>query len=304
MKTIKTRLFAVLLGMLIPMLTTNCGDKKTADKTETTETAEATAKTESIIQVASPPFQKFVVVTVAEEGLYKEADTNSPTLTKWVESDCESDICEMIYQWSDQPRKSGFEPSTDIIACEGVIFPVLGEEGEFYKVSTINHWCEIESAYIPKTSVGDIEWAPIKADMLETEDIGFKCRVMKDGKYKDVVFIDEYSDLEGETFHVGVLKDGFVATPLTYHMFSSLNNDQKDGIVIDDSEDEITLKFSKSQAMPVEYEDDAFRLDLTKLSDDQIAKIVDTVIKKKPEYVDCMYHFPAQGLQSFTYLSK
>lgn len=304
MKTIKTKLFVVLLGMLIPMLTTNCGDKKTNDKTETTETAEATTKTESIIKVATPPFQKFVVVTVDEEDLYKEADTNSPILTKWVESDCESDFCEMIYQWSDQPRKSGFEPSTDIIACEGEIFPVLGEEGKFYKVSTLNHRREIESAYIPKASVGDIECAPIKADMLEAEDNYVKCRVMKDGKYKDVVFLDEYSELEGETFRVGVLKDGFVATPLTYHMFSSLNNDQKDGIVIDDSEDDITLKFTKSLAMPVEYEDDAFRLDLTKLSDEQIAKIVDTVIKRKPEYVDCMYHFPAQGLQSFMYLSK
>lgn len=304
MKTIKTKLFVVLLAMLFPMLTTNCSGKKTADKTETTETAEATAKTESIIKVAAPPYQKFVVVTVEEEGLYKEADTNSPTLTRWIESDCESDICEMIYQWSDQPHKSGFEPSTDIIACEGVIFPVLGEEGQFYKVGTINHWCEIESAYIPKSSVGDIECAPIKADLLEAEDIGFKCRVMKDGKYKDIVLIDEYSELEGETLHVGVLKDGFVATPLTYHMFGDLANDQKDGIVIDDSEDDITFKFNKSLAMPVEYEEDMYRLDLTKLSDEQIAKIVDTVIKKKPEYVDCMYHFPAQGLRSFTYLSK
>ena len=304
MKTIKTNLFIVLLSMLIPMLTTNCGDKKTADKATTAETAEATAKTESIIKVASPPFQKFVVVTVDEGVLYKEADTNSPNLTKWVESDCESDLCEMVYLWSDQPRKSGFEPSTDIIACAGVIFPVLGEEGKFYKVSTISHWCEIESAYIPKASVGDIECAPIKADMLEAEDIGFNCRVMKDGKYKDVVLLDNYSELEGETLQVGVLKDGFVATPLTYQMASSLDNDQKDGIVIDDSEDNITLKFNKSLAMPVEYEDDAFILDLTKLSDEQIAKIVDTVIKKKPEYVECMYHFPAQGLRSFIYLSK
>ena len=145
MKTIKTKLF-VLLGMLIPMLTANCSEKKTAEKAETTETAETagtTAKAESLIKLSLPPFEKFVVVTNSDGGLYKNADTNSPTLVRWDEADCESDFCEVAYQWSDQPAKPGFEMATDILTWEGRVYPVLAEEGKFYKVSVLDRWCDI-----------------------------------------------------------------------------------------------------------------------------------------------------------------
>ena len=293
MKTIKTRFFIVLCGMLFPLLTANCSNKKNVDKAETAET---TAVEESVIKLALPPFQKFVVVTTPEEGLYKNADLNSPTLIRWDEADCESDFCEVAYQWSDQPEKAGFELSTDILTSEGRVFPVLGEDGNFYKVCILNRWCDI--------GVQDIETAPIKADMLESEDNYFKCRVMKDGKYKDVVLIDEYNELEGESLQVGVLKDGVVVTPFAYFIDSYIINDQNESVVINDSEDGLSLSFNKSVAMPAEDGPNSYRLDLKKLSDDQIAKIVDTVLKRKPEYVNYMYHFPAQGLETFVYMVK
>ena len=46
------------------------------------------------------------------------------------------------------------------------------------------------------------------------------------------------------------------------------------------------------------------RLDLNKLSDKQIAEIVETVIKKKPELVNCMYLFPSVGTDNFYYKTK
>ena len=284
--------------MLIPVLTTNCNAKKNAEKSET---AKETAKKESVIQLALPPFKKFVVVTSPEEGIYKNADTNSPTLVRWDEADCESDFCEVDYQWSDQPDMKGFELSTDIIASEGRVFPVLGEEGDFYKICILNEWCDIESAYIPKASVGNIECAPIKADQLEAEEDYLKCRVIKEGKYKDIVLIDEYNDLEGECLKVGVLNDGVVANPVDYNIDSFYLNDQVEDIVINDEEGGISLSFNKNVALATEEGNESYVLDLKKLSDEQIAKIVDTVIKRKPKYVDYMYHIPAQGLQTFMY---
>ena len=315
MKTIKTKLFVVLWGMLIVTLTANCSDKKPVGNADAAETS---ATTESIIDVSAPPFKKFVVVTTPDEGLYKEADTNSPTLMRWIESDCESDFCENIYQWSDQPAKPGFEVSTDIMTSEGRVFPVLDEKGNFYKVCTLSEWCNIESAYIPKDCVEDIESAVIKADMLEAEDNYFKCRVVKDGKYKDIVLIGEYDELDGETLQVGVLKDGVVATPTVYDIVCNLDSEQKEGITIEETKghhfdtdgnvdhtvDHFFLKYNKSVAMTADGGEDSYQLDLKKLSAEQIAKIVDTVTKKKPEQVSCMYHFPAMGLQFFTYKAK
>ena len=301
MKTMKNKLFLVLCGMLFSLLTANCSDKK---NTEKAETAEATAKTESVIKLSLPPFQKFVVVTTSDQGLFKNADTNSPTLTRWDEANCESDFCETVYQWSDQPEKSGFEKSTDYLDWEGRVFPVLGEEGDFYKVCILDRWCDIKSAYIPKAGVGDIECAPIKADQLEAEEDYFKCRIIKEGKYKDIVLMDEYNDLEGECLKVGVLIDGVVATPVDYNIDSFYLNDQAEDIVINDEEGGISLSYNKNVALATEEGTESYVLDLKKLSDEQIAKIVDTAIKKKPNYVDYMYHIPAQGLQTFVFAEE
>ena len=248
--------------------------------------------------------EKFVVVTVEESVLLKTPSEDSPNLVRWIESDCESDDFENIYQWSDQPGKPGFELSTDIMASAGSVYAVLGEEGDYFKVSTLTKWCDMESAYIPKSDVGDIECAPVKADMLESEDFYLLCRVVKDGKYKDIVLMDENDELAGETLQVGVLKDGVVALPFAYNIDCNLHNDQQEGILIGETEGSFMLSYNKSLAKATEDGYESYQLDLKKLSMEQIAQIVDTVIKKKPEYTEFMYQFPAQGPKTFVYMSK
>ena len=294
-----TILSVVLWGLLVSMLTTNCKNKNSGGR------AESAVNTGSVINVSSPPFEKFVVVTNEGTGLYKNADTNSPTLVGWVETYCTSDHCYSFYQWSFQPARHGFEqPSMSTITNEGKVFPVLGEEGDFYKVYILNEWCDIESAYITKASVGEIKSAPIKADMLEEEDKHLMFRVIKDGKYKDIVLIDEYDELGGETFKVGVLNDGIVAIPAVYCIDSYMINEQKEDIIFYHSDGDVSLRYNKSLAMTAIEDYEYYRLDLKKISSEQMAKIINTMTKKKPEYVYYMYHFPAQGLQSFYYKAK
>ena len=141
-------------------------------------------------------------------------------------------------------------------------------------------------------------------DKLEAEDDYFKCRVLKEGKYKDIVLLEEYNELEGETFKVGVLSDGVVATPIAYNFDCFWLDNQNEGVIVDDSEESLSLSYNKSMATPTGEGDESYRIDLKKLSDEQIAKIVDTVTKRKPEYVEYIYHFPAQGLQTFIYMVK
>lgn len=294
-----TLLFVVLGGVLISTMTASCKNKKTGGITE------SAVNTESVIKVSSSPFKQFVVVTTDEASLYKKADTNSATLVLWIETDCASDYCDNIFLWSDQSAKPGFEqPSTYNLAFKGRVFPLLGEEGDFYKVYILNEWCDIESAYILKASVGVIKSAPIKADMLEEEDKYFMFRVIKDGKYKDIVLIDEYDELGGETFKVGVLNDGIVAIPAVYCIDSYMINEQKEDIIFYNSDGDVSLRYNKSLAMTAREDYESYRLDLKKLTEEQIAKIINTMTRKKPEYVNYMYHFPTLGLQSFYYKEK
>ncbi len=304
MKTFKSKLFAVLLGIMVPILTANCSDKKSAGKVEAAEPA---TETESVIKMALPPFQKFVVVTDEDTGLYQKADRNSPHLVRWIEADCESDLCESIYQWSDQPGKSGFELSTEILTWEGRVLPVLGDEGQFYKVCIIGEWCDIESAYISKDCVGDIETAAINADMLESEDNYATCCVIKDGKYKDIVLMDEFDELNGETLKAGILKDGVVAIPAVFQIDCQMFGESAQStekIKIEEVDGILLLRYDKSLSVRAEDGYEAYQLDPKKLSSDQVVKIVEKLTAKKPEYVNYMYHFPAQGLESFYYKVK
>lgn len=295
----------VLLGVMFMALTVNCSNKKGVEKTEATETTEVASDTGNVLKVSVPPFTKFVIVTVEEEGLYKEADKNSPTLVSWGESNCESDYCERIFQWSDQPGKEGFVLDTDIFTYEGKVFPVLGEEGDFYKVCVFNKWCEIESAYIPKASVADIEAVPVNAETFKEKNEGFyfESRVVKEGKYKGVVISDQYSEIDGETLNVGVLVDGALAIPLIYQIDASLNIDQNEDFVIRDEEDSFFINYNNN-LKATEGEDGTFRIDLNKLTDEQIANLVDKVTKKKPDLVEYMYLFPAKGPELFYYKAK
>ena len=138
----------------------------------------------------------------------------------------------------------------------------------------------------------------------EEEDKYFMFRVIKDRKYKDIVLIDEYDELGGETFKVGVLNDGIVAIPAVYCIDSYMINEQKEDIIFYNSDGDVSLRYNKSLAMTAREDYESYRLDLKKLTEEQIAKIINTMTRKKPEYVNYMYHFPTLGLQSFYYKEK
>ena len=289
-------IFLVLMGVLIPMLTANCSERKTVEKTETTET---TAKTGSAINVSASPFKKFVVVTSEEdEPLYKRADTDSPTLMLYEEEGCESEDCGMIYQWSGEPVKPGYKLSSDVLAYVGRILPVLDEEGDFYKVDVINHDFNIKTGYIHKSCVSGIDWEPLNADILEKTSIGVRYRVVKEGKYRDIVFIDNEDELWGETLEVGVLLDGYIATPGSYSFECSQNLEQKVPIEINDKGNDLFLTYGKSLSVILNGEE-FFQLDPLKLTDKQIENLVETVKKKKTEMVKYTYLFPNRRLEYF-----
>ena len=155
---------------------------------------------------------------------------------------------------------------------------------KWYKVGTLKRWCEIESAYIPKSEVKTVETAPIKADELEKNKEWFyhRYRVLRDGKYKGVVLCDELDELSGETFSVGLLADGVLLTPVVYEMNAYMNTQQQESVCIQEEDGRFTLIYNKSMDAAGENDFDP-RLDLNKLSNEQIAKIVETVVKKKPE---------------------
>ena len=295
MKKMKNRLF-LLLGVLIPMLTANCSDKKSAEKTEAAETTGVAAGAIILDKISIPAFDRFVEVTAEGTNLYKKADTNSPTLVLW-EEDCmegERDDDSSVFLWSDQPGKDGYDKNTNI-AYKGIIFPVLDEEGDFYKVKVSYNG----NAYIQKSNVKDIKSAPVTVDMIYGPDWyrGTHRLVIKDGKYKNIVLFTLGGErtLTGEELNVGILLDGVVAMPDNYHIDCRHKEEQKEPLIFKEEDGNIFIDYNDSMAK--EYE-----LDLKKLSDDDIAKIVETVNKKEPGSTEYIYYFPkSEGLPLYPF---
>ena len=119
---------------------------------------------------------------------------------------------------------------------------------------------------------------------------------------KDIVLVDEYDELNGETFHVGVLKDGIVGIPVDCYIDSYLDISQKEDLVIHEAEDGLIIRYNKSLAVISDGE--PRQLDPKKFSAKHIEKIINKVAKKQSKYVNYMYHFPAMGLEYFNYKVK
>ena len=290
----KNRLF-LLLCVLIPMLTANCSDKKSVEKTAKTETTEATARQ---IKLSNPPFKKFIVVSEEGAKIHKKADNSSPTLVCWAE-DCEGDDCEMLFKWSDEPGKAGYNKETDM-AYVGRLYPVTGEEGNFYKVNILTETCDIESGFLSKDLVASIDYEPINAaDLKNIEEPQYKYLVITEGKNKGFVLIDQEDELWGETLMVGMLINGIIAVPCDFTFDCSNNNQQQQPIAISKSDNRYYLEYSNNMKVVAEEGYEIYQLDPKKLGSDQIDQIIGTFSNSKPDLVMYFYHFPARGLQTF-----
>lgn len=291
---VKKSLFFLLLGILIPMMTANCTEKKGVEE-------KAAEKTENLIGVDIQIFEKFVQVTADNVKLHKTADANSPTLEEWVlEGEYEEGEGNRYCQWSDMPGKAGYaKDDLPLHAYNGRIYIVLGEEGDFYKVDTNEAGSQTESAYIQKSSVKEVKNTPLTAEMIEKPDFsgrGSKYSIVKDGKYKNLVMylMGGERTLTGYELHVGMLTDGIIVSPENYYIDCRWQEDQKEDIVFKEEDGHTFLDYNPSMA-------EDYSLNTKKLSTDQIAKILEMVKRQKPDLVEYSYSFPSGALSEITF---
>lgn len=265
MKTIALRLF-VLAGMLLSLLGAQGGD---------------------IIKVTKPPFKKFVRVKQNTE-IYQQPRSNSSVMVAWVE-ECEGEDCDILYRWSDEPGKPEYQRET-MQAYEDRLFPVLGETDGYYLVSTLTPGCDIESGYVSKACVSDIDYVRLKPDSVESRLPGWFWLYVKDGKYKGLLLMYEEDELWGERLSVGVILDSCVAIPCAYSMECNKDfeiQEAAEGIQINKIDGYITLSYAKRMTENEEGQ----HLDVKKLSTAQISIIVDAVMKEKSDLVQYIYSF-------------
>lgn len=280
-----------LLGCCASLLMWNCKGKDAAATTSENEEAP------TVLNVKVPKVDKFVITTQEEAPLLKTPDPSSPHLVNCIEDE-ESDMVDFRVQWSNDNVPKGYV-AHPINAYAGRVFAVLGEEGNYYRVSVKERNENIEAAYLLKSATEDIEPEPLTAELIEqmASETGLTTLVKTEGKYKGLVMQTEVDELWGEeTLWVGVLTNGMVAYPESH---VNLIEYSETCTAIDYSKNQergILFTYPKSTAKVTE-EGYVMNLDPAKLSDDQIAQLLDkqdaaASSASSPTYIVCTYYFP------------
>ena len=259
------------MGLCVSLMLWNCKGQPTGGNSEGEDSAQA--QVENPLNLPAPQVQKFVRV-VADESteVFRYADVESPWRVTWTWfEDPESDVCDIVDSWSNEDVPDDYE-CEEYPAYAGDVFAVLGEEGDFYKVSVRSDRNEAEFGYVKKEDVAEVEPEKVDEDLFpEMRDMyGIHVRVIKEAKYKGLVLRVIEDDLEGNKFEVGVMTDDYLAFP------------EKGPLLTEES------------------------IDVDLLSDERIDEIVRNLKKQKQEYVKYDFVIPMTegGFRTFWLKNK
>ncbi|MBO7582082.1 MAG: hypothetical protein J6T38_11270 [Bacteroidaceae bacterium] len=295
----------IVLGLFVSLMMWNCKGQATGDNNS--DGADSVVATENPLKVGMPDMVKFVRV-VADESteVFMEPDAESPWRVLWME-DLESDMADIVYMWSNEDVPDDYR-CDEAPAYAGDVLAVVGEEGDFYKVSIRNDLSMLNYGYVKKADVEDVEAEPMNLDDLLEGIEYIHIRVVKDGKYKGLVLRSIMDELQGDKFEVGVLLDNVLAFPEENSFFIEYDPNVKELTFAADVPNNNTpnyFTFPKSMAFIGEngYPEG---FDPNKLTDEQIDRIVKDMMKAESEFVKYEFVIPMTegGVRTFWLKSK
>ena len=230
-----------------------------------------TGKGNDLLPVQKPAWEKFVVVLNDEVAVFKEAKTISPQL-QIMQENLDSDAAAQYFKWSDDSDKRGYS-SSNYLLSRNKILPVVGEEGEWYKVTVSEEYVGTVDCYIQKTYCREVKPEPITPEVLN----GMKSYnwynafygLQTDGKLKNICFVSVMGEMEGEWLDAAVLYDGVLINPLTKRISTQLNhNENADPLVVSSENGYTCLYYSDSMT-------DNYVLDARKISQEAKSSKID-----------------------------
>jgi len=284
------------MGLCVSLMLWSCKGQPTGGNTEGEDSAQA--QVETPLNLPAPQVQKFVrVVADASTEVFRYADEESPWRVTWTWfEDPESDVFDIVDSWSNEDVPDDYE-CEEYPAWAGDVFAVLGEEGDFYKVTIRNEYSDMEFGYVKKDGTVDVEPEKLTVDALKelTQEYNWiHVRVITEGKYKGLVLLANMDELQGERFEVGVMMDGYMAFPeMSYDFidYSSEVNELTFSEVPESGGCPTYFVYPKSMAHMSEYDySEGFNPD--KLTDEQIDRILKDMQKRKFEFVKYEYMIP------------
>lgn len=257
------------------------------------------------LNIEVPAWEQFVHPKSDGVKLYKSADENSPKL-QIAHEPCEGDMCDLLIIWEGESVQRGWIVNDwDVSTYDA--FPILAEEGDFYKVYVSSEWVGAEEAYIKKSDCDVVKPAEITQEVLDTigKSTWRRDYVVPEGELKNLCFSSYLGEFDGLEFGMGQLCGNclvFVNTNLIWLDQSDENADIK--IVPGASENEADkLMFGKDYYW-VPSDESPWLFDTKKLSNEMVGELFNRLRMDSVEITQMLYYLPDVSKERFYYLYK
>lgn len=281
---------AVLTAMLTIGMTA-CQTKKTASENDEEES--------QVFDVEIPECETFVVSSGNDEPVYRTASAESAQLMVAVE-DAESDMVDMMFQWSDEEKPMGYNQYPYQLT-ELEVVPVVAEEGDWYRVRVGSELTGSTEGYIEKSHCREVKPEPITKKVLKKigEGAGRKDKVITEGELKGLCATVKLGWMDEPEFTLGELRDGVLICPETENVYAQYIYGTEEVSIVK-YEQSYMIKFGDKQSC----EQVGGNLDVDCLDEDLLEDLLEKLTKENPQYVRVYYYFPTVNkdfLYGFTF---
>lgn len=253
--------------------------------------------------VEAPAWQQFAHPKGERIFLYKEAKEDSPVLKRAIATDNE-DYYEVKTFWSNEEAPRGWFTETRP-TNEHEALPILGEEGEFFKVYVFDEIVGAKEAYVKKADCEVVKPVTLTQELIDSiGKIEGRCdNIIKEGELKNLCFSSFQVDYDEEPYimmgqligncvvysNANIVKLNVASekAPITFDKVEGEN-----GFILSCGEDQLW------QPNPTQ----ASVLDTRKLSEEQMRQMYNDLKVDGAKLNEVLYYIPEVNKEQFIHV--
>ena len=245
------------------------------------------------LNVEAPAWQQFAHPKGESVIVYKNADTKSPRL-QFAAEPCEGDACDFKLLWSDEKAPHGWSVN-DETANNFSAYPILGEEGDFYKVYISQEWLGAVEGYIKKAECDVIKPVDLTPELIDS--IGkTECRrdyIISEGELQNLCLSSYLGEYDGMEFEMGQFCGNclvFVETKPVVINASTENAPILYTQSVNEGTEEFQISFGQNQLF--QSSEGSYVLDTKKLSEEQVLSIFNSIRIESTKMKEVLFYLP------------
>lgn len=256
------------------------------------------------LNVEAPAWQQFAHPKGDNVIIYKQANADAPVL-QIASEPVEGDYGDMQVLWSDEKAPRGWYVNNyDVNSYDAL--PILGEEGEFYKVYVSHEWLGGEEGYVKKAdcdAVSPVALTPELIDSIGKSEFRSDC-IVKEGELRNLCFSSYLGEYDEMSFKMGQWCGHCIAYPETKSVslnitmgnapvsFAKGEGEGDEGYVLNGGEDQLCQPNPEGPSV----------FDTQKLSEEQIRQMYNDLKVDGATVKEVLYYIPEVNKERFVHI--